>query len=822
MGIYRNETQVSLTNHELFLSPNHAARHYLALGYQPVAFRYGTKGPTAKGWNEVRMVAEEVDHFFPPDQQMNIGLLTGEPSGNLVDVDLDAPEAVLVAPFLLPPTGMVHGREGKPASHWWYKVEQNQRSKQFKDGNPKPIRTAMLVELRGSGVQTAVPPSIHPSGEPIVWYKGDSPAEVRYEELLHGVQLVAAAALLARYWPAQGCRQDAALALSGGLLRGGLSEEEAEEFIEAVATAAGDEEAGMRIKAVASTAQKLAGGEAVKGWPSLAELVGEKVVQQVRGWLGVGSDPVGVSRAKAGRVPPAEEKGNTFGHGRKSNAEKLLAAAQENGELFTTPEEVAYVRRTDDLRGETFKVQSPACKLWLVGLGRRLGIVPGSKALADATLALEAAAFQNKAVRQVYLRFARVADTLFVDLADEQGQVVKVTAEGWQVVTNCPVAFLRPPNLAPLPVPKPGGCLQDLRKFLNVTEEEFPLVRGFILDCFKAVGPYMVLLINGEQGSAKSTATKILRQVIDPVHKALARRLQRDEYELAIAAQKNAVLFFDNVSSLPQWLSDAIASLATGSGFAVRTLYSQDEETVYGNAVPICFNGIPDFAESSDLLDRAIRVTLPRIADDKRLSEDEFEPAFQAARPRILGAVLDAVSAGLRNYDNVKLKSLPRMARSARWIAACETCLPEGRGSFAKAYEKNREELIALAIENSPVATALLAWMDQKVVVGDKKNSERMVEPGKPWEGSATALHDELLSVVNGLVATGGGFPKAPNKLSGELRRVAPALARAGVQVTLDRSNKARKITVERVGDGGAQRPATEPAGDGHPVRQAG
>ncbi len=666
MYIYRNETQVSSTNSLYFLSTNQAARLYLTLGYQPVAFAYGTKGPTAKGWNELRMVAGEIDRFFPPDQQMNIGLLTGEPSGNLLDVDLDAPEAVLVAPYLLPPTEMIHGREGKPASHWWYKVEQSQRSKQFKDQNPEPTGTVMLVELRGSGVQTTVPPSIHPSGEAIVWYKNNSPAQIKYEELLRAVQLVAAAALLSRYWPDVGSRQDAALALAGGLLRGGFTEEEAEVFIEAVVTATGDEETRMRIKTVACTSQKIAAGEAVKGWPSLADMVGEKVLQQVCGWLGMDRGPTGVVRVEVVGKPPDEGMGNKFRQDKKPNAEKLLAVAQENGELFMTPEEVAYIRRTDDQRGETFKVQSPACKLWLVALGRRLGIVPGSKALADATLALEAAAFQKKSVRQVYLRFARVADKLFVDLADDQGRVVEVTAMGWQVVTHCPVAFLRPPNLAPLPVPERGGCLQDLRQFLNVTDEEFPLVRGFILDCYKGVGPYMVLLINGEQGSAKSTATKILRQVIDPVHKALARRLQRDEYELAIAAQKNAVLFFDNVSSLPQWLSDAIASLATGSGFAVRTLYSQDEETVYGNAVPICFNGIPDFAESSDLLDRAIRVTLPRIPDDKRLSEDEFEPAFQAARPKILGAVLDAVSAGLRNYENVKLEGRNRSSATLR------------------------------------------------------------------------------------------------------------------------------------------------------------
>ncbi len=364
-------------------------------------------------------------------------------------------------------------------------------------------------------------------------------------------------------------------------------------------------------------------------------------------------------------------------------------------------------------------------------------------------------------------------------------------------------------------MPEPGGGFQDLRWFLNVTDEEFPLVRGFILDCFKGVGPYTILLINGEQGSAKSTATKILRQVIDPVHKALARRLQRDEYELAIAAQRNAVLFFDNVSSLPQWLSDAIASLATGSGFAVRTLYSQDEETVYGNAVPVCFNGIPDFAESSDLLDRAIRVTLPRIPDDRRLSEDQFEPAFQAARPRILGAVLDAVSAGLRNYEGVKPESLPRMARSARWIAACEAGLPDGEGLFTAAYERNREELNALAIENSPVATALVAWMDREEVRAGKGTGRRNVEPGGPWEGSASQLHDELLTVVNGLTAMSATFPKAPNRLSGELRRLAPALARSGVRVTLGRSKKGSRITVERdepQGGLAAPPPATSPS----------
>jgi hypothetical protein len=215
------------------------------------------------------------------------------------------------------------------------------------------------------------------------------------------------------------------------------------------------------------------------------------------------------------------------------------------------------------------------------------------------------------------------------------------------------------------------------------------------------------------------------------------------------------------------------------------------------------------FAESSDLLDRAIRLTLPRIPDRDRKSEDEFEPLFEAARPRVLGAILDAVSAGLRNYDTLKPDALPRMARSARWIAACEADLPPADGSFTAAYTRNREELNVLAVDNSPVATALLAWLDRIAL-----------PPGKTWEGSASKLHDELLGVVSGLVATSTGFPKAPNKLSGELRRLAPVLARVGVHVALGRNKRGSCVTVRReaaTGDGPSASPVSpvpEP-GDG-------
>lgn len=465
----------------------------------------------------------------------------------------------------------------------------------------------------------------------------------------------------------------------------------------------------------------------------------------------------------------------------RSAAAQLIGAGKQAAELFVTPEGIAYATVVNQGRKESLKVLSTQFRRWLTTKGNDLGFVPGSKAISDAAQSLEALAFQGGRKEQVFRRLARVEDHLWLDLADAEGRVVEVSRDGWNVSKECPVRFIRHDNMAPLPMPEVGGCLDDLRRFINVTEEQFPLIRGWLLDCYKGAGPYMILLINGEQGSAKSTATKLFRQLLDPVHKAPASRLQRDEWDLAISAEKNLLLCFDNVSTLPSWLSDALASLSTGAGLRIRSHYSMDEETVFGTAVPICFNGIPDFAENADLLDRAIKVTLPPISDDQRLSEDEFEAAFLAAKPKLLGALLDAVSAGLKYRESVQLPIRPRMARSALWITACETHLAGER--FHAVYERNREELNALAIESSPVAGAVLAWIETWET--------------DSWEGTMTDLLEQLGNHVSGLVAVGNQFPKTSNKLSGELGRIAPALRREGVIVDKLKQNGKRLVTIK-------------------------
>lgn len=239
------------------------ARFYLLEGYAPIPVLEG-KNPGYPDWPQLRLDESQLPAYFA-DPALNIGLLCGEPSTGRVDVDLDAPEAVAAAPLFLPPTGLRHGRPGKPESHPWYFTDPPPKTERWADpARSDNSKQQMLVELRSTGAQTIVPPSRHPDGEQLVWHQYGEPARVDGKELRVAVARVAACALLARRWPAEGARHHFALALSGFLLRGGLDLETATRLVEGAADIARDPQVGDRARAVRDTAAALAAGHPFK------------------------------------------------------------------------------------------------------------------------------------------------------------------------------------------------------------------------------------------------------------------------------------------------------------------------------------------------------------------------------------------------------------------------------------------------------------------------------------------------------------------------------------------------------------------------------
>lgn len=478
----------------------------------------------------------------------------------------------------------------------------------------------------------------------------------------------------------------------------------------------------------------------------------------------------------------AAEKGNE-----PTIADMLVQIAFDEAELCHNKDQSAYAAIQVDGHCETWPVRSKGFRLWL---RRRLREEQDRSAYSEAVNTaieeVEAKALFDDPEIEAHVRLAEYEGAIWLDLADERWRTVQVTSRGWQVVQDRPpVRFVRPRGMLTLPAPERGGRINDLRPFLNVRDEaDFVLLVAWLVACLRPRGPFPILSVSGEQGSAKSMLERLLRALVDP-NSAPLRSEPREPRDLVISAANSWVIGYDNLSHISPWLSDAICRLSTGGGFATRELYTDREEVIFESQRPVLFNGITDLATRSDLLDRSLLITLAAIPEDQRKDERGLWATFDAARPKILGALLDAVSAGLANEHAVKLDRLPRMADFALWITACEAGLGWPAGTFLKAYTANRASANDTAIEASLVGTLVQSFMAGR----------------DTWQGTSSDLLAELDQVANENMRKRRDWPRSPRKVSGDLRRVAPNLRAAGIDVSFRKSGKRLIILGRTSGD---------------------
>ena len=352
----------------------------------------------------------------------------------------------------------------------------------------------------------------------------------------------------------------------------------------------------------------------------------------------------------------------------------LLLNVATAARLFHASDGTGFADLIIDGHRETWPLRSKRFGAWLrQQYYERTWDAPSPAALNAALNVLEAQAQFDGPQRKVSVRLAEQDGLIYLDLADEFWRCVEIGANGWRIAEDPPVRFRRSAGMQPLPLPLRGGSIDSLAPFLNLaSENDFVLVVAWLLGALRAGGPYPVLAIAGEQGSAKTVLSKLLRAVIDP-NVAPVRTLPRDERELFIAASNGHVLAFDNLSGLPPWLSDTLCRLTSGGAFSTRRLFTDQDEILFAAARPIILNGIEEVITRPDLADRAILLMLAPIAERQRRPETALWREFELARPRILGALLDAAAHGLQMLPQVRLQRLPRMADFALWVTACET-----------------------------------------------------------------------------------------------------------------------------------------------------
>jgi hypothetical protein len=483
-------------------------------------------------------------------------------------------------------------------------------------------------------------------------------------------------------------------------------------------------------------------------------------------------------------------------HGRTQTQADILLRLSQAADLFHAADGACFADLDVNGHRETWPIRSKGFSRWLArSYYGETQSAPGSEALQSALTVVEARAHYDAIERTAHVRVASLDGNIYIDLCGPTWNAIEVRPDGWQIVDEPPVRFRRASGALELPAPERGGSIDDLRPFLNVrSNRDFILIVAWALAALVDHGPYPALSFAGEQGTAKSTVSKILRALIDP-NTAPLRALPRNDRELFIAATNAHLLVFDNVSGLPPWLSDTLCRLSSGGGFSVRSLWTNNDEVLFDAARPIILNGIGDSITRPDLADRALFVTLDLIPDTKRRSDSELLAKFEAKRPRILGALADALAVGLRLLPTIHLPELPRMADFAMWATACEQAFWQ-KGTFQAAYSANLEEVVNTVIEADLVGSAV----------------RQLAAERTEWKGTALGLLSALKGIVDEGATRAKDWPNSPEALSNRLRRAATFLRKAGVEVSFYREGKqgARMIAIKL--GGGATSEPSEPS----------
>jgi hypothetical protein len=471
-------------------------------------------------------------------------------------------------------------------------------------------------------------------------------------------------------------------------------------------------------------------------------------------------------------VPAGEAKARESVRQRAVNLARLnceLWHAHENG----PPQGYASFKR--DGHTEHVELRTIAGRLWVQGLFyRETGEALSRQDTEQVIDALEATAIHEGPRLPVHVRVADLGDRTYLDLADDAWRVVEVNpklpAPGYQVIPSerAPVRFKRPNGTEALPVPAPGGSLEELKNFIHTDAPGLALVSVCLVSAMTDRGSAVLLSFMGGQGTSKSTSTRIFQRLVDPRGGALRSAPKRDE-DLAVAARNSWVVSYDNFSRISPDLSDSLCRLATGAAFTGRQLYTNGEEVVYAARRPVVLNSITDIVNRADLLDRTVAVHLLKITEDQRQEESVFWPRFEEARPRLLGAALSALSGALARWSESRPERLPRLSDFYHLAHAMGEAIPGGADAFDEAWAAMQGDAIQSALDASPIGAALLS----------------ILEARHRWKAPAA----ELLRELNASRAAGfrehDTWPQTPHGLSSALRRLAPALEAKGWHLEL-------------------------------------
>ncbi len=432
-----------------------------------------------------------------------------------------------------------------------------------------------------------------------------------------------------------------------------------------------------------------------------------------------------------------------------NTAATLIAIAEQDCSFCHDADSEPYALIQADSIRQCYHVNSKAYAEWLsYRFYKSEGTAPNDNALKSALSTLAGKAkFEGDQV-EVNIRIARHDGAYWLDLCNDQWQAVRIAANDWQVINQPPVIFTRTSSMRPLPTPIAGeGNLSALWQMANIPEADHLIIVAWLLECLRPETPFVVLELSGEQGSAKSSTQSALRDLIDP-NRSNLRTAPKQKDDVFISARNSHMVSFENLSHLSADYQDALCSLATGAGYATRTLYTTTDETTIELKKPIVLNGIATVVTAHDLLDRTLHIDLPMLQSVS--TEAALGDYWQANHAAAFTGLLDTFSRVLAKLDTVDLsgEQLPRMADFTILGEAVYIAHGQPPKAFLHDYRERRKEGVNRTLESSPVAMAAMAYLEQHPsgfsgLVGDLLHElEHYRDDGDAWPKSAKGFSD--------------------------------------------------------------------------------
>lgn len=443
---------------------------------------------------------------------------------------------------------------------------------------------------------------------------------------------------------------------------------------------------------------------------------------------------------------------------------------------------------------QTFAIKSVDFQEFLFSFFSENEVHISDRTLQDVLSVLRGKAFRSKIKTNVFIRVGFSGNDLFIDLNNKDTQFVKISNGTWTISNECQLPFLRSTKQLPLPLP----IRTSKDAFMDLFQKQFNLRRPqeillLLTAILKAInldkGAYVLMVLIGQMGSGKSTASNIIKSLVDPTEPLLLAPPKSSDDILAVTGASHFIAI-DNISGMTSEMSDIFCRIVYGTGTSKRKLYTDNTEALYKSFNPILFNGISDISERPDFQDRSIIFEMAKISFENRKSEAEIKAEFEAAHPILLGGLYTLLAECRMVLTSVRTTGLNRMTEFHRMGIALEQVLGLAEGEFTRRYDK-----AILDIRRDQFWENEICCLIYEFLTTAPKGF--LSEGTRPTKLEGTAL--EILRILNRKAGSNRSYnlPKTPQGLSKVLARLEPLFNDHGIIICRNRNSDARTICIK-------------------------